>query len=262
MPLARVVRLNNIASAAHQVSPVDGIGLGESAIYATQWPNNEPAGMTPIVFFDGTDKSPGSPAFEGPGWQDNGRVLANVSDAGSRYGTVIEKRFFVGDPSDWNGLIQYSFSTVRHVYARWIVKYSSNYQINSGNEKMFYLGGPGGDGADVYVRINSGSAALFLTNELNGAGFNDINLGDVMERDVYDAYELHYVAESSAAAGDGEYHIWKNGVLLVSATGQNWGSGTPGWNLLSMYDFWGGGGDTKSVNDNVRISEFYLSGKN
>ncbi|MEX2048882.1 MAG: Ig-like domain-containing protein [Gemmatimonadota bacterium] len=234
------------------------------------WPNNEPTGMARIVSTNGSDKyfggSPTSPGwFYGGRWNDNTYVQDGIPDAGSRYGTVIEKRLNVGDVAGWNGLAEYNWSSTagvrRHLYFRAIFKFSSNYQICSTNEKPHgYLGGPGGDGADVYAYMRP-SGAWSLANEFPGAGFNDINLNFTMTRGQWITLEMYFVAESSSGASDGERHIWMSGSLKDSATGVNWGSGTPGWSQMDIFNYWGGGGCTKTVNDVISISEIYLSGK-
>ncbi|MEX2048883.1 MAG: hypothetical protein WEB90_04835 [Gemmatimonadota bacterium] len=233
------------------------------------WPNHEPTGMTRIVSTNGSDKyfggSPTSPGwFYGGRWNDNTYVQDGIPDAGSRYGTVIEKRLNVGDVAGWNGLAEYNWSSTagvrRHLYFRAIFKFSSNYQICSTNEKPHgYLGGPGGDGADVYAYMRP-SGAWSLANEFPGAGFNDINLNFTMTRGQWITLEMYFVAESSSGASDGERHIWMSGSLKDSATGVNWGSGTPGWSQMDIFNYWGGGGCTKTVNDVISISEIYLSG--
>lgn len=234
------------------------------------WPSNEPAGMTVITSTDGSDKYFGT-GGSGPGWffggrwNDNTYVEDGISDSSSRYGSVIQKRLFAGDPAGWNGLAEFNWSSTagvkRHMYYRASFKFSNNYQICSTNEKPHgYVGGPGGDGADIYVYMFP-NGAWSMANEFPGAGFNDINLNFTMTRGQWITLEMYFVAESSAGASDGERRIWINGTQVSSATGVNWGSGAPGWSQIDIFNYWGGGGCTKTVNDVISISEIYVSGK-
>jgi len=234
------------------------------------WPNNEPTGMTQILFTNGSDKyfggSPTSPGwFYGGRWNDNTFVQAGIPDASSRYGSVIEKRMVVGDVAGWNGLAEYNWASSvgvkRHLYVRTIFKYSSNYQFCAANEKMFYVGGPGGDGADVYIGVIGSSGATYLANEFNGGGFNNIFFNYTITKGQYMTVEEYFVAESAPGSSDGEYYVWINGVLRASATGQNWSSGTPGFSQIDVMVYWGGASCTKTVNDVISISEIYVSGK-
>ena len=110
------------------------------------WPDNEPSGMTVIVSGDGSDKyfgNQGNSSWSfGAKWNDNTFVEGNIADADSRYGTVIEKRFFVGATSGWNGIASLGDwgDNYDEVYYRWIVKYSSNYDTHNSGEKHFYFG--------------------------------------------------------------------------------------------------------------------------
>lgn len=233
------------------------------------WPNNEPAGMTLITSTNGSDKyfgtgGSGTGWFFGGRWNDNTYIQGNVTASGSRYGTAVVKRQFIGDPAGWNGLAEYTWSgplgTFRHLYIRWIVKYSSNYEVNSGNDKHFYVYQSSSGGA--YVQIRASTNDHFLVNEMPSAGFNDINLGADQTYNSWDTYELYYIAESSASASDGSYTLWRNNVQLVTASGQNWSSETPGFGRISFYEYYGGNGPAKTVNDSIMISELYISGKN
>ncbi|MEQ1855821.1 MAG: hypothetical protein ABL963_05070 [Longimicrobiales bacterium] len=234
------------------------------------WPNNEPTGMTRIMSTNGSDKyfgsNPTAPGwFYGGRWNDNTYVQAGIPDASSRYGTVIEKRMVVGDVAGWNGLAEYNWSSTagvkRHLYVRAIFKYSSNYQFCAANEKMFYVGGPGGDGADSYIGVIGGNGSTYLANEFNGGGFNNIFFNYTITKGRYMTVEKYFVAESAPGSSDGEYYIWIDGVQVASATGQNWSSGAPGFSQIDLLVYWGGSSCTKTVNDVISISEVYVSGK-
>ncbi|MEQ1855820.1 MAG: Ig-like domain-containing protein [Longimicrobiales bacterium] len=234
------------------------------------WPNHEPTGMAHILSTNGSDKyfggTPTSPGwFYGGRWNDNTYVQSGIPDAGSRFGTVVQKRMFVGDVAGWNGLAEYNWSSTvgvkRHLYVRAIFKYSSNYQFCGNNEKMFYVGGPGGDGADVYIGVIGSNGSTYLANEFNGGGFNNIFFNYTIPKGQYITVEEYYVAESAPGSSDGEYHIWIDGVQRASATGQNWSSGAPGFSQIDLMVYWGGASCTKSVNDVISISEIYVSGK-
>lgn len=237
--------------------------------------NNEPSGMTQIIYTDGSDKyfgngGSGTGWFYGARWLDNTYVQGDVPDATSPHGTVIEKRSFVGDVSGWNGLAQYNWaSTVgvkRHVYFRSLFKFSSNYQICVSDEKPFgYLGGPGGDGADIFIGMKS-SGAWDISNQLNGAGWSYMTLPFTMTKTQWIKLEMYLIAESAAGASDGEMYIWVDDTLVKASTGLDWSSGTPGWSQADLFNYWGGGCDgvlwpAKAVNDKISIGEIYISGK-
>lgn len=233
-----------------------------------QTTTNEPAGMTRILYTDGSDKLFGTGGtapgwFFGARWLEDRYVEDGVPDGTSPHGTVIEKRLYVGDPAGWNGLAEYNWAQTvgvkRRLYLRAVFKFSANYQICSTNEKPFgYVGGPGGDGADVYIYMDP-SGRWGLSNEFNGAGFVVASIPFTMQRGQWITLELDLVAESSPSASDGERRIWINRQLVNSAAGLNWSSGPPGWSQTDLFNYWGGGGCTKNVNDVISIGEIYLS---
>lgn len=233
---------------------------------------HQPPGMTTLIDGDGSDKyfgTSGSAAgwFFGGRWVDDAYVAGGVPDAGSPHGTVILKRLFVGDVAGWNGLAEYNWAgpqgVMQDLYFRAIFKFSSNYQICSSNEKVHgYVGGPGGDGADVYVYMTP-SGTWHLANEFAG-GWNPINdpsLGFTMVRDAWITLEMHLVAETSPSASDGELHVWIDGASRLASTGVDWTSGTPGFSQADFFNYWGGGACTKTVDDQIALGELYVGGK-
>ena len=205
--------------------------------------------------------------YFGSAWHTNNtRVEAGVSDVDSKYGTVVEKRFFINDDSNWHGYAQYDWESdlggFDEIYVRTVIKHSSNWETNSGNEKIWYVGGSGGDGADVYWQTRT-NLDFYLVNELpGGSGFTDVDMNVALVRDQYQTLEVHFIAESASGASDGSCYAWLDDVLVINRTGDvNWSSATNLWTTINFILFWGGGLDTKTVDDWVRLAEFHLSVK-
>lgn len=230
------------------------------------WPHNEPPNMTYVFDTNGSDKMLGSfqgRFFFGARWLDNNFVTV-MADPGSRYGNAIEKRMFVGDPSAWNGVALWDDwgPNYRELYIRWIVKYSSNYDVHSAGEKHFYWGAADGAPASDYYIVMKPNRAIGITNQAANGGFTETVSNYIMPLNQYVTFELHVVAESAAGAGNGSYRLWANGTQILSSNTVRWiTSGTVGFNGFQFFGYWGGAGDTKTANDWIRISEFYISAR-
>lgn len=273
--------------ASHNVGGEVGDGTTNIIVQPT-FSNNEPAGFTPILIADGTTKdfSTGQPvAFtllsQGTRWLDDNAV-AVVVDPASKNGSAIEKRWFVGDPTGWNGVVTGRIGEWRELYFRFIFMLSDNWQyINSNSKVIFYDKAP--------------EPHFVLWGE-NRVGFNDFGSG-VGEYDiltdpldpkstvrpspgVYHTLEYHHVA--SVNPGEGSLRVWLDGVEFtqfvrrghfdedggaVTLTGKTWltteadADKRIGGNIEFPW-FWGGDGEIKDRNDFVRFSEMYISGRN
>ena len=258
---------------------------------ATTWPNNEPNGMSQQFWGTGTDKFMGkdtvgmtysAPILSGGGWEFGGAwhgrtlsnvdsvVKSNVTSTGSRYGTSVLKRFYIGDDSNWHGYAGYSFAAIDTVYVRSIIKYSSNYDRHSSGEKFYYLGCAfsGCDGADMYVVV-SGAGKVGIANEMPGASYassavanhlSSFDLDTVFGR--YVTYEGRFIFAAQGANAANRATLWVDGTQVLDSAGLTWvtTAATVGFSKIEFYDFWGGGGDTKTANDSVLISELKVSG--
>lgn len=247
------------------------------------WPNNEPAGMTMIISQNGSTKTfPGW--FQDSRWQDD-EFVSVVSDPASRYGSAIEKRFFVGDVSGWNGQTsRTSFFNFREVYFRLIFTLSSNFQFHTGGGKYFYWGRkPTGTttGPSQFILRPFAGRPLQLAVQISlsdggstsqpGSNYQPGNLPNITKNNYHTAEILHRI--NDPGLDNGSLRMWQDGV-----EGTDWSkNGQPYAPALDSEDwfatdnfiggilafmFWGGQGNTKTVNDYIRISEFYASGRN
>lgn len=257
------------------------------------FPENEPPDMDTILFLNGSNKSP--PGWnQGDAWQDNNRV-AIVNDPDSKYGQAIEKRFFIGDQSGWHGLIHRQIGLWEELYFRFVFKLSQNWQYHGGtNSKMVYYNRSGGGQEEIlwgerYAWSDSPSAIFPSQSEDSlksgrqipvppGSETGNPQQGTNIPRNVYHTLEIHHVA--SLTPGTGALRLWIDGV--EHTTFKKLGGGETGTHSLigrtdastvnqgdkrigravEMPLFWGGSGLTKTVNDWIRMSEIYISGKN
>lgn len=108
------------------------------------FPENMPPGFETLIFLDGSTKfftSHGSWNLGGE-WLNDNRVLV-VNDSASKHGTVIEKRFFIGDVDGWNGFASLNNTSrrFRELYCRVVIKLSDNWQKHGSGEKYMLSGG-------------------------------------------------------------------------------------------------------------------------
>lgn len=244
-----------------------------------EWPDNEPAGMTTVLVADGSSKDWPS-FFQNKKWADDNRVRV-VSDPKSKHGQAIEKRFFIGDQSGWNGITYNGGHIVfRELYFRIVFRLSPNWQWHKAGGKYFYYGAAGRErgGPTQFQLAWNGSGRTRWVDFGSGVGGYVANGGPEITRDVYHTIEIHHVASTSGA--NGSLRMWIDGVEIqsfnllgdptqneVQLTNREWIAtrGLEDKRLgrgLQAFMFWGGQHDTKQVNDWIRLSEFYVSGKN
>lgn len=258
------------------------------------WPNNEPAGLTAVfpghptvegVLIDGSntdfDYTGQGGSDLGAGWSMNNKWLditkiLSTTSAGSRYPSVLRKNMFIGDSSGWNGVatIANFAATYEELYFRFIFRYSANWQINGGGEKLFMFGEVGGSGSSFYPGP-TGSGVIQMRNQSSNSGGGGIwrSASVTLPKGEWNTIELHMVAQSVQGVADGTFHMWLNNVeitdfnLLSGATAQgviSWFAASHSsrlWRGLQLPLHWGGGGGPKTVNDNIDVSEMYLTGK-
>lgn len=257
------------------------------------FPDNEPADMTPILFMDGSSKDPGAAFTQSTGWQDNNRI-AVVSDPLSKYGNAIEKRFFEGDSSGWHGLFFGSIGLWRELYMRYVFMMSSNWQYHGGtNGKIIYYNKSANsrenillnemwawsdsvstfpDGSDEWLK--SGRQIPVPPGSITG----NPQAGTTISRGEYHTVEIHHVA--SLTPKTGTLRMWTDGIERTTFKRLGGGEGDSTHLLTERTDastlelsdkrigrvielpwFWGGSGLTKDRDDYVRFSEIYISGK-
>lgn len=237
-----------------------------------EWPDNEPAGMTTIVFADGSNKYFDSGAFVGSAWDDDNRVSVVDAPDAKYGGKAIQKRFFVGDGSGWHGIYSKDNwqGSYRELYVRTVVKLSGNWDDHSGGQKLFYFGSEAGQPNDYYVWFRlSNNDLRFVTQVASGVRGSDgadtfWPGGHNLVANQFMTIELHIVAQSGPGASDGSLTMWQDGQRIGSWSGlqfYNSGASSVEFDGYQTYLYWGGSGDTKTANDWVQISEFYVSGK-
>lgn len=130
----------------------EGIRLGDTFSQTVDipgepgpFPDNEPSGFTMVTHVDCSSKifTSGGTWFRNDDWNDPNRVVV-VNDPESKFGTAIEKRFFVGDTSGWNGITSLPASQFpgefNEFYQRKVFKLSDNWQKHSAGEKYLFFG--------------------------------------------------------------------------------------------------------------------------
>lgn len=233
---------------------------------------NEPAGMTAIVFADGSSKYFDDGAFVGTAWDDDNRVSVVDAPDAKYGGKAIQKKFFVGDGSGWNGLHGKDNwpGSYRELYIRTVFKLSSNWDDHSGGQKLFYFGSEAGQPNDFYVWFRlSNNDLRFVTQVASGVRGDDgadtfFASGHNLVAEEFVTIELHIVTQSVPGASDGSVTMWQDGERVGNWTGLQFykaGASSVEFDGYQAYLFWGGSGDTKTANDWLQISEFYISGR-
>jgi hypothetical protein len=169
----------------------------------------------------------------------------------------------------------------REIYIRATVMYSTNWQQHSSNTtKIFYYGaGSKGSTTQFYPQMNNDPGTLRWRDQSGDgdSGVFDPTSGGSFALGVYHTLEIHQVAQSSVGASDGRVRIWLDGVEITDWRWLGTTSGgsdlsDPIWNFIGegthpyfrgiqLGTYWGGSGDTKTVNDYMRWGSFYISGK-
>ena len=244
------------------------------------------------LYFDYTGQGGsdlGSTFLIGDKW-DGVRVLETTSP-GSKYPNVIRKNFFIGDEDGWNGIAAVSNfpDNYEELYFRMVFRFSDNYQFNGATDKLFYWGEADGRSQRFYLSINSGpdgTKVIDIRNQNNGSVGGDIGvwrsqtpIHDLPSLDLRDKWHtVEFIVNSQSALGvaDGSFKVFFDGVELTDFLWTNQNIPDPGQNTIEWYGsgwntrlfsgvqfplYWGGAHGTKTVNDYLDISEFYITGK-
>lgn len=272
------------APASVQVSASKTGVTGDSAtftvIVAPAFPDNEPGGFTQLVSLDGSTKDwPALPVIAGP-WNDDSRT-AVISAPSSKFGNAIEKRYFVGDGPGWYGFrsaANWQGGWWRELYMRMVFEVSGNWQWHSAGGKFWYYRTAEGSHGDYVVMWNGDGGLRLVTKGVVGITSDGEWLANDMpavSRGVYHTLEVHHGA--STAGANGFYRVWLDNVMVPSwrhiddgsitdvvFEGVEWsvtvGDTNKGVGGMQAPMFWGGTGGAKSVNDQFRLSELYVSG--
>lgn len=223
----------------------------------------------------------------GAKWDGGPRILQTTS-AGSKFTNVIRKNFQIGDPSGGNGLAQdVQFSAdYETLYFRIVFRLSANWQRHTAEDKLFFFGDESGVNNAFTLTLGVGDGRIVFLNQSSGVGQgpeDDEHIGAwrssmIPALDEWHTIELEIHAQSNTSTEDGSFKVTWNGDevtdfvwkpfndLPIPDPGQDsikWFSDASGDRLysgLAFPLFWGGSGDTKTVNDFIDVSEFYLTG--
>lgn len=245
------------------------------------------AGMTEILANQGDTVNFGAGWAPQQDWNDPNK-LAVVADVDSKFGNALEKRGFIGD-SIWLDAFNLANNVANHreLYIRYVFRLSSNWQRAS-EEDVFEYGRkvPGTSPTQFELKVTQGSPGLRWVNKLTGADAGDPTRAglyvantpslSVLSKDEYHTLELLHRLNTEGNA-DGYLRVAVDGIEITSwnilggdqgvdvRSGVEWASTAGDWTALRLtglqaFHKWNSG--TKSVNDFVRLSELFISGRN
>ncbi|HSL70491.1 MAG TPA: hypothetical protein VK864_09630 [Longimicrobiales bacterium] len=243
---------------------------------------HEPPGMRTILESRGNDKFYGHSAEDPGPWFFGGRWRASdavtvVRDPAAPFGSAIEKRFFAGDQSGWNGVAIMRWPAAAEVYFRMTFKFSPNWHGHPGGQKIWYWGSQGS--SNYYIMMQSGKLrfhAQFSRNQGPGPDVA-VYVGSSPARITFDQYhtiEVHHKTQSEPGANDGAVHVWYDGQYVTWSRlprgnlangrleGMNFqAAGHTKIGGMQQPLYWGGGGVTKRANDWFRQAELVVKVK-
>ncbi len=249
------------AGSATVTATVDGKSAGAAitvvasgtAPAPTAWPNDEPSGLTQLLAANGSTKyyfAPNANVVVGARWSDatlyaaanNGTRVQVVSDAASKFGTVVRKWTFAGEQSGFNGEYDWQgapgFGDVngyRQLYVRMVFRFDPNWQWEVAHtQKLFYFAtnrtnqGGGGNANSFFVSVDRGQIDFVdqanptaASTTANGDG-NQYNAdyrytppAGMIAAGQYITVELWIRANSSPTTADGQARLWVNGTEIT-----------------------------------------------
>jgi hypothetical protein len=157
-------------------------------------------------------------------------------------------------------------------YVHFGLKLSPNWYGHSAGVKLFFIRNrqDGGEKGDIYFHIDgSGSNPLSFqvrTQNVVGGGVNYASnlASSALTRGVWYDIEVHLVSDSSAGAGDGQIHVWINGVKTHQRTGVSLlRAGADRIQDTFQWNPTYGGGDHESVPEDQfqYVDHVYISGR-
>lgn len=246
-----------------------------------QWPAVlQPSGHTVIAHFDGSTADWSADGWtRGALWTDPS-IVSVVPDPASKFGSAIEKRWKVGDAGGWHGTTNKHVGLWTEIYFRITFALSPNWQWHHSGGKYIYYHNAG-TGADRrnYVIFWRPNGALSWIDFGSGVGTWIPQNLPIPSKGVYHTIEVLHRADIGDAGGslrialDGVVgrdflHLGAGGEIVPVLTNRDW-LATPDnlsdkriGGIVEAFLFWGGSGDVKRVKDYVRLSEFYVSGRN
>lgn len=264
------------------------------------FPDNEPANMTQLTSVDCTSKDFGAGWNPSNGWDNNLDRLEVVSDLTAKHDFAIQKNFFIGDPSGWNGALNvFGHNPRKEVYMRVIYKLSSNWDSHDGGGDKIWVS----SGNRILIEHLQWNRTPFFWNWITdlplalriwrpiipgspeftgGAGFSNGPF-PVLDYDEYHTVEV-WKRMNDPGVANGGFRVWIDDIeytrFSVFGAGQHpeFKDFEPNGNVqfttstgdtsitnvstaMEIPLFWGGQQDTKEANDFVRLSEVYISGR-
>jgi hypothetical protein len=216
---------------------------------ALNWLDNLPSGMTSLGAYTAENTN-----FPENNWYFQGFGTSRVSDSSGGRGSWVGRFTFpeggFGNGAGVGVLRQDQMPgdvTYRRAYWCFRHKFSSNYVLNKGGEKMLY------PGMLPDTPTQSPVFQLYAENELTGGikfelidhtvGSTLISVGEaLLQRGVWQTIEVDWYLNSAGNA-DGYVKCWVDGVLAVNRTGVQWYLGTNECRFWKpVYDTTRGGG--------------------
>ena len=226
------------------------------------WNPNEPAGMT-VETDTSWDLGVPPPLYsynaDGWGYEYSGANMSIVSDPTAPRSPNNVLR--ISYPPTVNGgtapcNVDNPLGAVsRTVYVSWWIKKSANWTDN-GNAmtKMCFLWCTNDE--ECFVAQTSGGG-MFFTPEPNNIDW----YGPADDWGTWRHYEYLFVMNSTTAASDGIFRLWKNGTLMMSRSDIRYqSSGTPGFNRFQLSPTYGGGlNNPPNIGLYMDVDHIYIS---
>ena len=217
------------------------------------WPEDEPAGLTPLLHADGSTKyyfAPHSNVVIGAKWSDdrlypaanNGTRVQVVADPQSKFGKVVQKWTFTGEQSgfngeyDWQGAPGFGDANgYKELYIRIVYQFGPNWQWEVAHgQKLYYFAtnrtnqSGGGNANSFYLTVDP--AQIDFVDQANPPSATASANGDGAPYNIayrykppagtiaagkYTTVELWIRANSSPTTADGQARIWVDGTEIT-----------------------------------------------
>jgi hypothetical protein len=246
-----------------------------AAVGTAEFPNM-PAGMTLIGGTNGsvlggvyTTATDGQPAFGVPGFNHWSEIsstcrakdgwpqnhIMHVDDELNPTGSGQAIRLSV-DENGCGGVAlanpSAGFGAYSELYFKWSLYPEHD---RDRNIKLMYVATENRGISDSYFSLMS-HGGLYMTIQIDG---RQIKVQNVFTTGQWTRVEAHLVAESVAGAGDGEYHVWREGVLVGSYTDVQWAR--EGDSRLFDKLQWYAHHSNRGFTMEYRIGEFHVAGR-
>jgi len=198
-------------------------------------------------------------------------------------GKTLRQFWPSGTPAGHNGVISHDValggSQPELMYARFNIRFSANWTVNSGNDKVMMWWAANANDNSFYLQRRTNDLVAWRNQTSTGGTDN----GVYTSADPYDQYfvddqwqtvEIEMQMNSATGVSDGYLKIWLDGTLIenyvllgpgtehdLTQAAYEWvKSTTTGFFGLKWY-YWGGGGSPKAQDEYIDWGGFYLSMK-